>query len=89
MFAGSGTISAGRVKLVVDINVLISSLMGGELASISSVLTDARFQVVTTNEQLAELLDVMERSKFRKYFTLADPAEVQLEIAHESDRAAR
>ena len=66
------TTSAKPVRLVVDVNVLISSLMGGELAGLSAAFADARFHVCTTNEQLAELLEVVERPKFRKYFTLAE-----------------
>ena len=60
------------VRLVVDVNVLVSSLMSGGLAGFSSALADSRFQVYTSNEQLAELLDVVERPKFRKYFTLPE-----------------
>ena len=63
------------VRLVVDVNVLVSSFMGGELAGLSSMLADDRFQVFTSNEQLAELLDVVERPKFRKYFTLTEARE--------------
>lgn len=61
-----------KVRLVVDVNVLVSSFMGGELSGLSSVLADERFQVFTSNEQLAELFDVVERPKFRKYFTLTE-----------------
>lgn len=34
------------------------------------MLASERFEVFTSNEQLAELLDVVERPKFRKYFPL-------------------
>jgi uncharacterized protein len=60
------------VRLVVDVNVLLSSLMSGELAGIAGALADERFEVFTSNEQLAELLDVAERPRFRKYFTLTE-----------------
>ncbi len=72
MCASSGTTSVMGVRLVVDTNVLVSSLMGGALARLAQVLADDRFEVFTSNEQLAELLDVVERPKFRKYFTLAE-----------------
>jgi len=44
--------------------------MGGALSGLSVALADSRFRVFTSTEQLAELLDVVERPKFRKYFTL-------------------
>jgi len=69
-FGKNVTISRDRVRLVVDINVLLSSLMGGALSGLSAALADSRFQVFTSTEQLAELLDVVKRPKFRKYFTL-------------------
>ncbi|MDQ3099857.1 MAG: putative toxin-antitoxin system toxin component, PIN family [Bacteroidota bacterium] len=46
--------------------------MGGELADVASMFADERFEVFTSNEQLAELLDVVERPRFRKYFELAE-----------------
>lgn len=64
--------TSATVRLVVDVNVLVSSFMGGELSGLSSMLADERFQVFTSNDQLAELLDVVERPKFRKYFTLTE-----------------
>ncbi|MBX2981764.1 MAG: putative toxin-antitoxin system toxin component, PIN family [Flavobacteriales bacterium] len=75
MFGRIGMTSTTEVRLVVDINVLVSSLMHGELSGFSPVLADPRFQVFTSNEQLAELLDVVERPKFRKYFPLSEARE--------------
>ena len=60
------------MKLVVDVNVLLSSLMGGELADLKNMLADERFEIYTSYDQLAELLDVVERPKFRKFFSLAE-----------------
>ena len=64
--------SGRRVRLVIDVNVLLAFLMRGKLAHMAEILADERFEVLTSREELAEFIDVIERPKFRKYFSLAE-----------------
>ena len=57
------------VKIIVDTNVWISFLMGKTLAKLESYVYDGHFQIVSCNEQLAELKEVLYRPKMERYFS--------------------
>lgn len=61
---------ARPLKLVVDVNVLISWLIGRKLAGIDPALSSERFVLVMSPSYLEELEDVIARPHLRKYFTL-------------------
>lgn len=63
---------AKSVRIVVDPNVLISALMGGRLSGFADLLVDPEIEWFTGKDQIAELIDVVERGKFRKFFTLKE-----------------
>jgi len=64
--------NAAHVRLVVDTNVLISAFIGGRLARLFAALEDKDTELFISREQLTELIDVVERPKFRKYFSLEE-----------------
>ncbi|MFT3885006.1 MAG: putative toxin-antitoxin system toxin component, PIN family [Flavobacteriales bacterium] len=57
------------MRLVVDNNVLISTFIGGQLAGFFRVLESEEVRLFTSRDQVAELMGVLERPKFRKYFS--------------------
>lgn len=63
---------AGNVRIVVDTNVLVSALIGRGMAGFTELLVDERVVLFTGKDQVAELLDVVERDKFRTYFSLKE-----------------
>ena len=58
------------VKIIIDTNVWISFLMGKTLAGLENYVYNSRFQIVSCNEQLSELQDVLYRPKMERYFSV-------------------
>lgn len=56
-------------KLIIDTNIWISFLIGKSLKGLQYFLQDNRFQIITSNEQISELVDVLSRPKIQKYFS--------------------
>ena len=57
------------LKLIIDTNIWISFLIGKSLKGLQYFLQDNRFQIITSNEQISELVDVLNRPKLQKYFS--------------------
>lgn len=55
-------------RIVIDVNLLVSLLIGKRVAGLLEGLAGHGFQVVVHDELLGELDDVARRTKFRKYF---------------------
>jgi putative PIN family toxin of toxin-antitoxin system len=58
------------VRLVVDSSTLINALIGGRWAHFLDIVVDRGYTVYTSTVQMAELVEVVERRKFRKFFTV-------------------
>lgn len=58
------------MKLVVDSSTLINALIGGRWAQFLDIVLDQGYIVFTSSVQIAELVDVVERRKFRKFFSV-------------------
>jgi len=57
------------LKLIIDTNIWISFLIGKNLKGLHHFLQDNRFQIITSNEQISELIDVLSQPKLQKYFS--------------------
>jgi len=55
-------------RVVVDVNILISFLIGKRLGGFLSLLREGEFVLLVSSPLLAELVDVAARPKFRKHF---------------------
>lgn len=67
--------SAGRIRAVLDTNVLVRGLTHatGPSRQLLDALVDARaFELVTSTEILAELGDVLQRPSFRRHVDFSD-----------------
>ena len=60
------------LKLIVDTNIWISFLLSKKYAFLDNLLENGDVQLVFSNEMLAELFDVANRPKLRKFFTKDD-----------------
>jgi putative PIN family toxin of toxin-antitoxin system len=60
---------ARKNRLVIDSNLWISWLIGKKQTLLSIILTDENVEIFTSKEQVHELFEVIERSKFRKHFS--------------------
>ena len=65
------------IKAVIDTNVFISGLIGsGNPQLILNSLGDKKFNLIISQALIDELLDVLTRPRFQKYFTYNDIKEL-------------
>ncbi len=57
------------VRVVIDTNIWISFLIGKSLLGLTDALVNNRVQVLFSDELFAELFEVLQRPKFKKYFS--------------------
>lgn len=59
-------------KIIIDTNLWISFLLSKKFSFIDKLLDDGKVELIFCNELLAELVEVADRPKLRKYFTPED-----------------
>lgn len=69
------------LRVVVDVNVLISFLIGRRLGGFVAALRQNDFVLLVSSELLAELLDVTARPKFREHFPVEFAHQLVLALA--------
>ncbi len=69
-----------KIKVIVDVNIWISFLIGRKLQRIFDVLIKPQIRLVFSKELLDELYDVSQRPKFKKYFSSSDKVTELLEF---------
>lgn len=57
-----------RIRVVIDTNLWISSLIGKTLISLLDILDAPEVETITSVELIEEVMTVANRPKFRKYF---------------------
>lgn len=73
------------MRIVLDTNILISFLIGKAIPRLQTILADDRVRLVTSSEQVMELLEVTGRKKFERYFSVDDIEEMLNLISDKSD----
>lgn len=56
------------MRVVIDTNIWISFLIGKSLTGLSDEIISGRITVLFSDELFAELIEVLQRPKFKKYF---------------------
>ncbi|WP_010419502.1 putative toxin-antitoxin system toxin component, PIN family [Anaerophaga thermohalophila] len=56
-------------KVIIDTNIWISFLIGKHLKGLHYIIASDVIKIITCKEQLAELYEVFQKPKIRKYFT--------------------
>jgi uncharacterized protein len=59
------------LRVVIDTNIWISFLIGKSLAGLTDAIITNRVQVLFSDDLFSELLEVLQRPKFKKYFSSA------------------
>ena len=59
-------------KVILDTNLWISFLISGNFNEIDKLLEEKRIILISSDELLEEFIDVIQRPKFRNYFSLQD-----------------
>ena len=75
-----------RVRLVVDVNVLISALVSGDRAFLAILLNKQRFTVVVSPGFEREFADVIQRPRMRKYFTAQEAERAVMRVLGLAER---
>ena len=57
------------MRVVIDTNIWISFLIGKSLAGLTDAIIANRVQVLFSDDLFSELLEVLQRPKFKKYFS--------------------
>lgn len=65
-----------RVRLVVDANIILSALIGGELRWFREVLANDDLDLLVSSRMLEEVEGVVSRPYFRKYFPVEEAVEI-------------
>ena len=63
---------SNKIRVIVDTNIWISSLIGRQLVSLRELLSYPSIELVMTDQLIQEVLLVAQRPKFAKYFRAED-----------------
>jgi putative PIN family toxin of toxin-antitoxin system len=63
------------LRVVLDTNIWISFMIGKELKGLEKYL-NKKVKIITSSEQIEELVSVLRREKFKKYFLKDDIKEL-------------
>lgn len=69
------------IRVVIDTNIWISFLIGRTLAGLSEAILNDKIKILFSEELLDELIEVLQRPKFKKYFSQDDITEL-LSLLH-------
>lgn len=58
-----------EIRVVIDTNIWISFLIGKTLAGLSNAIAANRIIILFSQELFSELVEVLQRPKFKKYFS--------------------
>lgn len=58
-----------QIRVVIDTNIWISYLIGQTLSGLTDHILTERVKILFSEELMAELFEVLQRKKFKKYFT--------------------
>ena len=65
-----------EIRVVIDTNVWISFLIGKTLAGLAEAIINESVTILFSEELIDELLEVLQRPKFEKYFSHEDITEL-------------
>jgi putative PIN family toxin of toxin-antitoxin system len=68
----SKAMPANKIRVIVDTNIWISSLIGRQLLSLRELLSYPQIELVVTERLMQEVILVAQRPKFAKYFRQED-----------------
>jgi len=74
-----------ELRIVVDTNLLVSFLIGKHVGSLLPLILEQKVILLFSPELQLEFFEVVRREKFRKYFTEARIAELQILLDGQSE----
>lgn len=70
------TVIENNIRVVIDTNVWIGFLIGKTLSSLSEAIISDKIRILFSDELFNELIEVLQRPKFKKYFIREDITEL-------------
>ncbi len=67
-------------RIIIDTNLWISFLLTGDYSKIDHLFANERVVLLFSQELLDEFIEVAERPKFRKYFSLNDVEDLLMQV---------
>jgi uncharacterized protein len=67
-------------KVIIDTNLWISFLLTKDFAKFDAIIADQKCTLVFSEELIHEIIEVTQRSKFRKYFALNDVEDLLMKL---------
>jgi len=65
-----------NIRVVIDTNIWISFLIGKTLSGLSETIIKDNIRIIFSKELFDELIEVLQRPKFKKYFSQENIAEL-------------
>jgi len=72
-------------RVVIDTNLWISFLLTSDYSKLDKIFRDESLVLLFSEELLDELLEVVSRPKFRKYFSAQDITDLLVQINNKAD----
>jgi len=69
-------VQKNNIRVVIDTNIWIAFLIGKALSGLSGAILSDRIRILFSEELFDELIEVLNRPKFRKYFSQKDTEEM-------------
>lgn len=69
-----------RDRVIIDTNLWISFLLKSDYSKLDSIIEDNEITLIFSEELIAEIIEVTQRPKFRKYFKLDDVESLMINI---------
>jgi len=74
-----------RNRIIIDTNLWISFLLINDFSKLDRILAANRIQFLFRQALLDEFIEVAQRPKFKKYFSLTDLENLLIQIRHEAE----
>ena len=72
-------------RVIIDTNLWISFLLTKDFTKFDTIIADKKLILLFSQELIDEIVEVTQRSKFRKYFPLDDLERLLLKIRNRAD----
>jgi putative PIN family toxin of toxin-antitoxin system len=74
-----------RNRVIIDTNLWISFLLTKDFTKFDTIIADKKLVLLFSGELLDEIVEVMQRRKFRKFFSLGDIEKLLLQIRNRAE----
>lgn len=74
-----------RDRVIIDTNIFISFLLTNDFSKLDRIFEDKKLVLLFSQELLDEFIEVAQRPKFKKYFSITDLQDLLSQIHHRAE----